>query len=367
MKYLIFAVTTDLSYDQRMDKICSTLATNGYQVLLVGSQKPSSLPLRQKPYQQHRIKCWFRKESLFYLEYNLRLFFFLLFRKADLICGVDLDTLLASFTASRLKRTKFVYDAHEYFTEMVGVRKYPLVYHTWSLLEKTLLPHVKYAYTVSHSIAAIYKQKYGVDFKVIRNISLYDPSSENKQPDGSLNERYLVYAGVVNEGRGLEEAIEAMQFIDCKLYICGDGDLLTRLQVLVKERQLQHKVYFTGYLEPPQLREMIRNAYAGLLLLRADNLNFYYSLANKFFDYLHAGIPQICIDLPEYRLINDQYQVAELIPLSVEQISTAAKRLLSEETYYLTLKQNTYKASKALRWQAESDKLLEFYNCIFTA
>jgi glycosyltransferase involved in cell wall biosynthesis len=361
MKYLIFTVTTDLSYDQRMDRICTTMAYAGYRVLLVGSQRKGSIPLQQKNYQQHRIKCLATKESLFYLEFNFRLFFYLLFRKADLICGIDLDTLLASYTAAFLKRKKFIYDAHEYFTEMVGVRKHPLVYRTWSLLEKMILPHVKYAYTVSQSLAEIYSSKYKVKFEVIRNISHYNNAAENKPPGAAFEERYLVYAGVVNEGRGLEECIEAMQFIDCKLYICGEGDMLEKLKLQVAQQYLDHKVVFTGNLEPQKLKEIISKAYAGLLLLRADNLNFYYSLANKFFDYLHAGIPQITINLPEYRLLNRQYQVAELVELEVQQIVAAANLLLNDAAHYNLLKANTLKARQELNWEQEAEKLVGFY------
>jgi glycosyltransferase involved in cell wall biosynthesis len=361
MKYLIFTVTTDLSYDQRMDRICTTMAYAGYRVLLVGSQRKGSIPLQQKNYQQHRIKCLATKESLFYLEFNFRLFFYLLFRKAGLICGVDLDTLLASYSAALIRRKKFVYDAHEYFTEMVGVRKHPLVYHTWSLLERMILPHVKHAYTVSQSLADVYSKKYRVDFKVIRNISSFNSSSENKHQVPAFEERYLVYAGVVNEGRGLDECIEAMQFIDCKLYICGDGDMLDKLKQMVVQKRLEAKIIFTGYLEPKQLKEVIRKAYAGLLLLRADNLNFYYSLANKFFDYLHAGIPQITINLPEYILLNRQYQVAELIELEVQQIVAAANLLLNDAAHYNLLKANTLKARQELNWEKEAEKLVGFY------
>src|SRR4051794_28230995 len=78
-------VTTDLTYDQRMIRICSSLAANGYAVTLVGRSIRSSVPLVQQPFQQKRIGCFFEKGKLFYAEYNLRLFFFLLNKKMDVI------------------------------------------------------------------------------------------------------------------------------------------------------------------------------------------------------------------------------------------------------------------------------------------
>ncbi|HJS53916.1 MAG TPA: hypothetical protein VJ765_05210, partial [Chitinophagaceae bacterium] len=94
MKKIIFTVTNELTYDQRMQRICSTLAGAGYDVLLVGRKLKTSPPLSNKHYGQRRLNCCFKKGKLFYTEFNIRLFFFLLFKKMDCICAIDLDTIL---------------------------------------------------------------------------------------------------------------------------------------------------------------------------------------------------------------------------------------------------------------------------------
>ena len=103
-KKIYFTVTTDLTYDQRMIRICSSLAVAGYQVVLVGRKLKSSLPLVEKPYSTKRILCFFEKGKLFYAEYNIRLFFFLLFKKMDCICAIDLDTILPCYYISVVKK-----------------------------------------------------------------------------------------------------------------------------------------------------------------------------------------------------------------------------------------------------------------------
>src|SRR5437667_9925928 len=86
VKRIYFTVTNDLTYDQRMKRICTSLAENGYDVVLVGRKLKQSLPLKKEKYKQNRIRCWFNKGKLFYFEYNLRLSNFLILKKMDAIC-----------------------------------------------------------------------------------------------------------------------------------------------------------------------------------------------------------------------------------------------------------------------------------------
>jgi hypothetical protein len=98
-----------------MNRICSSLSAAGYSVVLVGRKLENSLPLQPKNFLQFRLRCIFNKGFPFYAEYNLRLFFFLLFRKMDAICAIDLDTILPVYLVSAIRGRKRIYDAHEFF------------------------------------------------------------------------------------------------------------------------------------------------------------------------------------------------------------------------------------------------------------
>ena len=80
---IIFTVTNDLTFDQRMQRICSSLQNNGFDCVLVGRNRLKSLSLENLVYEQKRLDNYFDKGPLFYLEFNFRLFFFLLKHKAD--------------------------------------------------------------------------------------------------------------------------------------------------------------------------------------------------------------------------------------------------------------------------------------------
>lgn len=359
-KKLIFAVTSDLTYDQRMERICDALSSEGFEVMLVGRRKSDSVGLIEKPYKQKRLSCFWEKGKLFYIEYNIRLFLFLLFQKANVVCAIDLDTIVACYYAGRIKGWKLVYDAHEYYTEVIEVVNRPRIQKIWKIVERFFVPKYDVAYTVSESLASIFTSSYQLHFDVIRNTPVWEAFA--KYP--SKGERYLIYIGVVNAGRGIEQLIRAMQQIDSKLYICGKGDVLEEMQHLVRSLGLIDKVVFLGYLRPDKLREVTRGACLGYLLLEASSKSYYYSLANKFFDYIHAGIPQITIDFPEYRLINSEYKVAELVELDIDQIVEATNRLLTDEKHYNQLSENTSKARTKYNWQQETEKLIDIYRTI---
>src|SRR5581483_3840210 len=118
---IICTVTNDLNYDQRMIRICTTLAEAGYDVTLVGFKRKTSKPLIERPFRQVRIPIIAERGKIMYADYWVKLFFFLMFRKADIFCAVDLDTILPVYHASLLRGKKRVYDAHELFTELQEV------------------------------------------------------------------------------------------------------------------------------------------------------------------------------------------------------------------------------------------------------
>jgi glycosyltransferase involved in cell wall biosynthesis len=358
---LVFTVTTDLTYDQRMIRICTSLANAGYAATLVGRKLKSSLPLTAQPFVQKRINCFFEKGKLFYAEYNIRLFFYLLFKKMDGICAIDLDSILPCYFISKIKKIKRVYDAHELFCEMKEIATRPGIYKVWKKIERFTVPKFTMGYTVNQPIADEFKKMYGVQYEVIRNIALLRPIEPPIK-----KEKFILYQGAVNEGRSFETLIPAMKYVNCKLIICGDGNFMQQAQQLVNENNLQDKVIFKGKIKPDELRAITQQAYIGITLFDDKGLSNYYSLANRFFDYLHAGIPQLCVNYPVYKEINSQLPIAVLVDdISAKNLAGQLNNLLANEVVYDNLRQNCLKVREILNWQEEEKKLISFYNRIF--
>ncbi len=114
----LVSVINDLVTDTRVNKTCNLLCEAGYEVVLIGRKLPDSLELPGWPFRAVRINLLFKSGPFFYLFFNFRLFFRLLFTKADLLFANDLDTLLANYLVSRLIKIPLVYDSHELFCEV---------------------------------------------------------------------------------------------------------------------------------------------------------------------------------------------------------------------------------------------------------
>jgi len=341
-----------------MIRICTSLTGAGYSVALIGRKGNKAPALLIKSYRQKRLFTFFSKGFGFYAEYNIRLFFYLLFVKTDVICCIDLDTMIPAWLAGKLRGKKRIYDAHEYFSQQKEIITRPMVQMVWRRVEKTFVPKFRQGYTVSNSIAAVFKTRFGVDYEVIRNM----PVLKTPAPVKEKKENILLYQGAVNEARGLEFLIPAMKDIDATLHIYGDGNFMQQTKYFITVNNLQDKVFLKGKVLPEELDTITQKATIGINLVEHNGLNQYYSLANKFFDYIQNGVPQISMNFPEYKKINDEFNIAVLIDdLQPVNIAAAINSLLNDEQLYRQLQQNCVKAREILNWQNEEKKLLAFY------
>ncbi|MBI5858757.1 MAG: glycosyltransferase [Sphingobacteriales bacterium] len=345
-----------------MQRICTSLAENGYSITLVGRELPASLPLQEKKYRQKRLHCWFKKGKWFYAEFNIRLFFYLLIKKMDAICAIDLDTILPCLKISKWKSIPRIYDAHELFTELKEVRTRPHILKAWTRIEKRAVPKFKLGYTVSDGIAEEFKRRYNVDYKTIRSIPLLNELNSVIP----ATEKFILFQGAVNEARAFEYLVPAMQEVNCKLVVCGDGNFMPQLKRLIADYKLKNKIELKGMLPPDKLKVIAQQATIGIGLAEREGLNQWLALPNKFFDYIHAGLPQITMNYPEYRKINEQFEVAVLInDLIPGKIAETINNLLADEVRLRSLKDNCLKTRQVLNWQSEEKKLLDFYQSVF--
>lgn len=361
-KKIFVAVTNDISTDYRVHKICNYLIRKNYEVVVYGRALPNTIPVK-RAYEIIRVQHVFNNNFLFYAEYNLRLFFYLIFGEFDQILSNDLDTLPACFFASKLKKIDLVYDSHELFSEGPELQGRLFVQNFWRTLEGFFLPRIKKSYTVSAAIAAFYDKKYHNNMGVIRNIPLKNDVLELEEVVFPTAKKTILYQGVLNPGRGLKPMIKALKFIDdLDLIIIGYGKVAEELKAFVIAEKMEDRVYFLGRISRDKLFNYTKKATLGMVLEEPLGLSFEYSLPNKLFDYIHAGIPIIAGNLPEITSIIKEYNVGVIVKnYTPKEIAFTISNLLNNPLLLAEIKECQRKAAPILCWEKESKKLDKYF------
>lgn len=366
-KTAIISVINDLVTDQRVARTADVLVDLGFEVLMVGRHKSDSPRMPERNYEIIRMRLLWEKGPLFYAEYNIRLFFLLLSRSVDLLVSNDLDTLLPNYVVHKLKHIPVVFDSHEYFTATPELVNRPKVQRIWKWIEKRIVPKLKSCITVNASIADLFEQEYHVPFKIVRNIPKNRKNTviPTRQSLGLPEDKKIVLmqGSGINVQRGAEEAVEAMQYLEnVLLLIVGGGDVLPILKKMVQEMALQKKVRFVPRQTPENLAGYTASADIGLTIDKDTNINYRFSLPNKLFDYIYAGVPVLASPLVEIKNIIQHYETGEFIENhDPRHIAAAITQMLQNESQMALYKRNTINAAAELNWENEKKVLIEIF------
>ena len=365
---ICLSVTNDINTDQRVNRIASSLIRLNADVTVVGRKRKNSLGLTNSEVRFKRFNLMFNKGPLFYACYNIRLFFYLLLHQYDLLVANDLDSLPANYLISKIKKTKLVYDSHEYFTEIPELVNRKFVKGIWEKLEKRMVPKIIHSYTVCNSIAEIYNQKYGINMIVIRNLPYCHSGHPKAESKKLALEKIIIYQGSVNQGRGLELVINSMQYIDnVRFWIFGVGDILGDLKKQVSKLKLESDVLFKGRVLPGDLIQYTMQADVGISLEENLGLNYYYALPNKLFDYISANVPVLVSDFPEMGSLVKKYDLGiATLTSDPQELAAILKSMLHDSEKIRKWKKNLQKAASELCWENEEKKLLDFYSGIIS-
>jgi len=364
-KTITVSVISELTTDQRVIRICSTLVEMGFEVKVIGRRFSGSLPLGQYPFQATRIHCFFKRGFLQFADFNTRLFFRLLFARTDYFLANDLDSLVPNYLVSRLRRKKLFYDTHEYYTGVPELKNSPFKRSVWKFFENRIFPRLKVVYTVNESIRKIYQQEYGNEISVIRNVPAAISMVPRTLPENWSGKFILLMQGIgIHPGRGGMELLETMRYLpdNFRLVYIGWGTDWERIAKMRKEWKLEDRVEMLEKMPPEQLRTYTPLAHLGFSLDGFDNLNYLYNLPNKLFDYLQAGIPVVATPIPEVKAIIEQYQCGVCLKSQIPvEMAAQIRDILNDTQTYEAMKSRALLAGRELSWDKEKYKLIDIY------
>lgn len=358
-------VTNDLVGDRRMIRTCDFLASQGADVTLVGRVLKESGPIENHNFNQHRIQCFFTRGKLFYIEYNLRLLLFLWNKNIHILCSVDLDTAIAGRAIKRIKAIKWIVDSHEWFPFVPEVERRKVIQKIWLLVERSVMIEADEVYTVGNEIAKSMKYKYAREIHVVRNMPEEKKvSSHGAKPVAleNISKEFILYQGALNEARGLERLIRIMEHIPYDLVLIGDGDIKEKLERQVNELDLNNRVHFIGFIGPEELGRYTKWATIGYNVSEPVSESYRLSLNNKFFDYVHAELPSVINDFPEYRQLVQEFPVGTLVKDEDHEIIKVLNNLWDNSHELNRMKHSCSKAKKVWNWEKESVNLLKIYS-----
>lgn len=364
---IIMAESSDIFHDGRVLKQAQTLTEDGYKVLIYGfrNQKTKrtnypfkiiSFPIFSKKY------IYLRKTSIII---NILLInIILLFKKSDFYHSHNTMFLPSMYLANKIFRGKLIYDSHEVQWELNFISK---------ILEFLFIKKADKVINVSKGRADAQISRYGLNPKIVTVISNYPKPSEDINYR-SLNNNFklnIVFSGGFDlSDNKLDNLVLAMkQLKDCKLFLMafGYGQSEEKIKKIIKSNNLTDRIEFIPLVKPSQVVNQIsKYDIAVNFLVNPKNLISYkYHGINKMYEYLHAGLPILCSEMPSFKNDFEKNNVGKCVDVfDIKSIIDGINFFMNYENLK-TMKQLSRKvAYEKFNWSSEKIKLKKLYNNI---
>ena len=279
----------------------------------------------------------------------------------------DLNTLAVGVRCKRKRPgTRLVYDSHELATERSRMSQ--RARRRAGREERRGLRHVDEGIWTTRTRAEYIVRRYGIPFPtLIHNV----PEMLEVQQGWDLHERLgipadrriLLYQGSIQEFRGIEESIEAVTLLDrCVLVVIGYGYHRPTLEDAVHQRGLDDRVRFFGPIPNDELLYYTASADVGLCVIRGQSLSYRWSMPNKLFEYMMAGIPVVASDFEEMgRVVREEGVGTVCDPDDPQSIAAAVRAIIDDPDAEARFRAATRVAITRYNWDHEEQKLLALY------
>jgi len=359
-----------IEFERRIHNQIDTAKSLGYKILSVSLGKPGDKNCeKQKGFLVKRLFTRFHEKGpLKFLYFNIKVFIYILFRPVQIIHCHDLWPLPAAALASLLKNCILVYDAHEYYGGLNIFTARPIRKNIWMILEWLSIPLIDTLITVSEPLGELYKKRYPQLKKVdiIRNVPKYEESDNAEKFADSSFDYTVIFHGHFKPGRGLENLVQAMKYLqNVKLIMVGGGELKDTLLNTVSDLNLKN-IEFIDYINQNELISHASKADIGIVLFEPTSLNYSFALPNKFFEYAMAGLPILASNIETFEYYIKKYNVGKTVnPQNVNKIASTLKKMLDDESGLKEWSKNCLQMANECNWEIESRKLEKLYDEIY--
>jgi glycosyltransferase involved in cell wall biosynthesis len=349
--------------------------TNSLRRSLDGNPLLEPSPFRKlvEAVRRNRIRR-FLSDSLRNALFELKFLLAALSARADVYHANDLDTLPAAWAASRIRGARLVYDSHELWLGSVRYLREtgPAGRLRDRLIERSLVYSADAVIHVTPGRGEAMKRMYPrlERLSIVENCpEASDPvrSDRLREAAGFSGERPLIlYQGVLANERGLEQLLEAARLLrgeDVGIVLVGHDCTGGRLPAMASAPDLSGIVRLLPPVNSEDLPALTAGADMGLVLFRDTCLNHHYSLPNKLYEYMMAGIPVVASDLPEIARVVRSCGCGTLVdPESPSSIADALRSMSSDRAGLRAMGSRGREAAlKNHCWRVQEEILLGLY------
>jgi glycosyltransferase involved in cell wall biosynthesis len=296
------------------------------------------------------------------LEWSVRVLSSLRGRKVACINAHSLAVLPLCVLAAKMSGARLVYDTHELETETVAA--HGLRQRLARSVERMLIRSCDMVCVVSDSIADWYAREYGIARPaVVRNIPQYrvprvGDCYEVRARMGLRPGRVgFIYQGGLMEGRGVERVLRVFACLpEVDLVCMGSGPL----EATVRASAAAHRnIHFVPAVPPHEVLQYTRAADVGLCLTENRCLSYYFSLPNKMFECLHAGLPVIVTPLLDQQRLVESYGCGWVAPEDDQAFAELVRGI--DSVQIRKMRAAVDRAASELNWDKERARLIQAY------
>jgi glycosyltransferase involved in cell wall biosynthesis len=225
--------------------------------------------------------------------------------KPRLVHCHDFDTLLAGLWYGMLHHIPVVYDAHEYYSELVNPRLHgiigKLLYRLINWSEHIGARNARAVVTVDEALAAIYRRN-NHNMIILGNYPEKSKAEKNN-PVFSRPNLTLLYAGRLSVDRGLLLYADMLSMllqkeIPVRLLLAGVFTPESEHERFnVYAHSIINSVEFIGWIPYEQMSSVYREADIGLAILLPEP-RYVAATPVKLFEYMANGLPVVASDFP---------------------------------------------------------------------
>lgn len=289
----------------------------------------------------------------------------------DVVHANDANALVPALLICAGTRARIIYDSHELWRRRNIRQDRWLAPATEAIIERLGIRRAGGVITVSGSIADWLQRTYRLPERptLVRNIptarTVPDPKLGRLRELTGLGpaDKIVSYTGGITTGRGLEETVDAVALLpaDVHLVLLGYGDASYTAGLLRRAREagVAERVHLAGSVPSAQVPQTLADADAAVVYVRPICLSYRYSLPNKLFESIHAGLPIVAADLPDTAAIVRQYGVGEVFDAGTPQeLAAAIEQVLADPSGYRAAARA---AAAELTWEHEAEHLIGLY------